>query len=203
MKHLLRILFVLALFFGVASHAHAAGFHVGVVDPTACGPANPSICFIVDGNGPLTDFQFTSAACNSSVPTTGGTPFCLELINGSLNDVITSITLDLSSDALDGQEPTCDSSSTFLGSCTTLPDGSVILTFTGIPGQPFGPTDVEDIYVLGLDDPSILTDGPGGGVTVQVAATPEPDSFLLFGTGVMMAGLYLTKRPLLSAFGKK
>ncbi len=203
MKYLLSALFVLTLFCGITSQAHASNFHVGVVDPTTCDTANPSICLIADPTGSISGFQFTTAICNSGVPTSGGTPFCLELINGTLNQTINSIVLDISSAALGGQTPMCDTTAAFTGSCTPQPDGSELFTFTGVPGQPFGPGVVEDIYVAGLTNSAALTDGPGGGVTIEVAATPEPDSLLLFGTGAMMAGLYLTKRPLLSAFGKK
>jgi hypothetical protein len=37
-------------------------------------------------------------------------------------------------------------------------------------------------------------DFQGGSGTVGVGVAPEPDSLLLFSTGVMMAGLYMSRR---------
>jgi hypothetical protein len=194
MKYLLRILFVLALFCGVTSHAHAV--RIGLADPNSCGP-NLSACNIIDANGPITGFQFTTGACNPSFPIPSGA-FCIDLFNQT-NDIITSVTLSIPDSALDGQTPQCDTTSSFVGSCTVVPGGTDTFLFTGIPSQPFGPGVVEDLYVSGIDDPTNFNNH----LTVVVASTPEPDSLLLFATGVMMAGLYLAKRRNLFAFGKK
>jgi hypothetical protein len=191
MKYLLRILFVLALFCGVTSHAHA--LRIGLVDPNSCGP-NPSTCSIIDANGPITGFMFTAGACNNSGIPSGA--FCIDLFNQT-NEIITSVTLSIPDSALGGLTPVCDTTSSFIGSCTTS-GGIDTFDFTGIPSQPFGPGVVEDLYVSGID-PTVFDNY----ATLKVAATPEPDSLLLFSTGVMMAGLYLAKRHNLFAFGKK
>jgi hypothetical protein len=197
MKYLLRVLFILALSCGFASHAHATLFHVGNVDPNSCGPNNLSACSIIDANGPITGFTFDTSACNASGIPAGA--FCLDLFNQT-SEVITSITLSIPDSALEGLTPVCDTTASFTGSCTMLPDGTDVFTFTGVPGQPFGPGVVDDLYVSGIGiDPTIFDNG----ATLVVAATPEPDSLLLFSTGVMMAGLYLGKRHNLFAFGKK
>jgi hypothetical protein len=198
MKYLLSVLFVLALFCGVTSYSHAqpgGNFHVGVVDPNTCNaPSDPSACTIQDATGPVTGpFTFEMSACLLSGIPAGS--YCLDLFNASGVD-ITSITLSIPDSDLGGQTPVCDTTSAFMGSCTTAPGGLDIFSFIGN----FPPRTIEDIYVAGLNDPSVLTNAD---VAIEVAATPEPDSLLLFATGAMMAGLYLTKRPLLSAFGKK
>jgi hypothetical protein len=195
MKYLLRVLFILALFCGVTSHAHASDFHVGAVDPNSCGPGNLSACSIIDANGPIAGFMFETTACNASGIPSGA--YCIDLFNQT-SEVITSITLSIPNSALGGLTPVCDTTASFTGSCSMLPDGTDVFTFTGVPSQPFGPGVVEDLYVSGID-PTIFDNG----ATLVVAATPEPDSLLLFSTGVMMAGLYLAKRHNLFAFGKK
>jgi hypothetical protein len=197
MKYLLSVLFVLALFCGVTSYSHAqpgGNFHVGVVDPNTCGP-DFSACTIQDATGPITGpFTFATAACLLSGIPAGS--YCLDIFNQSGVD-ITAITLSIPVSDLGGQTPVCDTTSAFMGSCTPGPDGTELFSFTD---GTFPSGSIEDIYVAGLNDPSVLTNAD---VTITVAGTPEPDSLLLFSTGVMMAGLYLTKRPLLSAFGKK
>ena len=80
MKYLLRVLFILALFCGVSSHARAQGFHAGLADPNTCGPVNTSACTIVDATGPITGFQFSTSACTlSEVPAAPPTPYCIAL----------------------------------------------------------------------------------------------------------------------------
>jgi hypothetical protein len=192
MKYLLRILFVLALFCGVTSHAHAV--RIGLADPNTCGP-DLSACNIIDSNGPITGFMFTTGACNNSDIPSGA--FCIDLFNQT-NEIITSVTLSIPDSALGGLEPVCDTTSSFIGSCTVVPGGIDTFLFTGIPSQPFGPGVVEDLYVSGID-PTVFDNY----ATLKVASTPEPDSLLLFSTGVMMAGLYLAKRHNFFAFGKK
>jgi hypothetical protein len=197
MKHLLRILFVLALFCGVTSQAHAV--HIGFADPNACGP-DLSACDIVDGNGPITGFQFAMSACNPMFTEIPAGSYCIDLFNQS-TVTITSITLTIPDSALGGLSPMCDTTTSFTGSCTIVPGGTDTFLFVGNPNDPFAPGDVEDLYLSGITASDVPTFN--NELTAVVASTPEPDSLLLFGTGAMMAGLYLAKRPLLSAFGKK
>src|SRR5258708_31141810 len=113
MKYLLRVLFVVGLFCGVTSHAHA--FRVGLADPNACGP-DLSACNIIDSNGPITGFMFTTEACNNSGIPSGA--FCIDLFNQT-NEIITSVTLSIPDSALGGQTPICDTTSSFVGSCSS------------------------------------------------------------------------------------
>jgi hypothetical protein len=199
MKHLLRILFVLALFCGVTRHAHANDFHMGATDPNQCGPGDFSGCSIINANDTVTGFVFDMAACSNHAidPAPAGSS-CIALFNDS-GETITSITLTIPDSVLDGLNPVCDTTPTFVGTtCSVVPGGIDTFVFTGIPGNPFGPDDTEDFYLLGID-PTIFDNN----ATIAVASTPEPDSLLLLSTGVMMAGLYLAKRRNLFAFGTK
>jgi hypothetical protein len=69
MKSLLRVLFILVLFCGFASHAHAAGvnFHVQVLDPANVCITNPSECFVADPTAPFA-VTFNAATCALADP---------------------------------------------------------------------------------------------------------------------------------------
>jgi len=196
MKYLLSVLFVLALFCGLTTQAHAGTFHVGATDPNSCSPNDTSSCFLID-SGPLTGFDFTTAGCSMSNAPEGA--FCIALFNGT-GETITSITLTiLTADIPPDQTAMCDTTADFFGSCSTSGDNSV---FSFTDGN-FKPRGTEVIYVVPDPDDTDFNPSFLSAATVTVTETPEPDSLLLFSTGVMMAGLYMAKRPLLSAFGKK
>jgi hypothetical protein len=190
MKYLLSVLFVLALFCGVTSSAHAQNFHVGVVDPdNGCVDFS---CVVYNSGMTIPGALFDSAGCSASpgvpTPPVGETAFCVDLFNATGTDV-TSVSLVVP--GLPGSG-TCDSNSVFTADCSMAGD---VDTFDFIGVLLPGHTAV--IYEYGLPAEDFDTN------TLSVTTTPEPDSLLLFATGAMMAGLYMAKRPLLSAFGKK
>jgi hypothetical protein len=197
MKHLLRVLFGLVLVCGVASHARAQDFHAGLADPNTCGPVNTSACTIVDAMGSITGFQFSNAACTApEVPAAPPTPYCIDLFNETAFN-ITSVTLSIPNSALGGLTPVCDTTMAFTGSCS-MSGGTDIFSFLGN----FKPGTVVDLYIFATDTPNFDPTVIDENATITVA-TPEPDSLLLLFTGVMMAGLYLAKRRIHFAFGKK
>ena len=202
MKHLLRVLFILALFCGVTGHARASGFHATVLDPTG------DSCLTPDNNCTIYDtstfsVQLSTAECTFLNLPDAATDGCFLGINGT-GETITSLSLIFSNAASLGSL-TCDNADNPPGLPATIftnPTCSstgppYTLSFTG--GDGLAPDGDFIIFEDGAD-PDDLGTGQG-----SVTITPEPDSFLLFSTGVMMmtAGLYLSKRNRLSAFAKK
>jgi hypothetical protein len=200
MKHLLRVLFVLALLCGGTSLAHADGidYRLTVLDPTNfCGdsPTN-SFCFFGTPGTPF-NVGLSVAACEpfglSSAPTTPPTPptpFGCLVINNVTGATITSLNLTFDG-PIEGQSASCDNagqdglaSALLVTSCTTTPT-QYILNFAGGTGVPNG----SDLIVF--EEGAAPSDFMG---TATVNPTPEPDSLLLFSTGVMMAGLYMSRR---------
>jgi hypothetical protein len=199
MKHLFRVLFCLALACGVASHARAQDFHVQVLDPMNMCVTDPAFCTIVD---PTMNFTvaFSQDACGQ-VPIGDlppeGTPYgCLVIANATTENFTSlSMTVDgPSSTTFDC--PTDISGSIFSSSQCSQDDpptdSTYNLFFSGGAGLP--PTDEMIVFETGLLPTSLAGTGS--------VNTPEPDSVLLMVTGTLMAGLYLSRKPLAVAFGR-
>jgi hypothetical protein len=200
MKYLLRVLFILALFCGFASHARAVAvdFHVQVLDPANVCITNPAECFVADATAPFA-VTFNSATCGLanppiSVPSPSG---CLIVFNATFQ---TFTSLDLTFGGLGDLTfdcPTSDPNSIFGSSTCTSNGGIDELSFSGGDGLP--PAQVMFIVENGVDPG--LFEGTG----MVGTATPEPDSLLLLSTGAIMmtAGLFANKRRRLFAIAKK
>ena len=100
MKHLLRVLLILALLCGVSSFARASAvdFHVQVLDPNVCGSIPiASGCLILDSSAPI-NVSLTAATCQfAGVPNLppGSDYGCAVLLNLTPND-ITSLNVTFS-----------------------------------------------------------------------------------------------------------
>jgi hypothetical protein len=203
MKHLLRIIFVLALLCGGSSLAHASGidYRMTVLDPPAVDTCNPvgvpqgspgnTNCTIFTG-GDISPINLSQAACNGAgvgEGLTSGTYGCFVIDNES-GSTITSLELSFLTGPLNDQPAGCDTagqngiaSALDVVSCTSA-NGRYDLSFAAdanfagvIPGNAL------IVFEQGADP----ADFQGGSGTVGVGVTPEPDSLLLFSTGVMMA----------------
>ncbi|WP_158944632.1 hypothetical protein [Granulicella sp. S190] len=195
MKQLLRIFFVLALLCGGSSIAKASGvdFRMTVLDPpNGCLPGDTS-CFAFNP-GQSFSVALSQNVCDQFDLGQGldqGTYGCL-LINNATTKTINSLTLSFLGAPLGNQDASCDSagqdgipSALNVVSCSEA-NGLYNLSFAGGTGIPAG----NDIIVFEEGANADLFQGGTGSVGV----TPEPDSLLLFSTGVMMAGLYMSRR---------
>ncbi len=202
MKYL-RVVLALALFFGFASYSKAVpvNFHVQVLDPD-CVTSPDAACTLHPADlGVPFGINLTASTCAdhgvTGLPT--DTPFGCFVGTNNTGVALTSVTLKFSDEGLEGDS--CDTDlfgtdppAAFASSSCSNPGGSEFdLVFSG---GSIGNTNQFVIVEVGAD-PSLF-DG-----FAAVAATPEPDSILLLSTGVMMAGLYLTKQRRLFAFLKK
>jgi hypothetical protein len=207
MKYLLRVLFILALSCGFASHARASSvdFHVQVLDPTcvttpdaACTilPADPGTPFSINLTAQTCIDQANAGHIPGGLPTA---PFGCFVGTNNTGVSLTGIDLGFDATLLDGAG--CD---------TNLPGGAFAVSSCTPPGV--GNTDYELSFSGGaivnsnffiILETGLPADDFIGTATVSVA-TPEPDSFLLLSTGAMMmaAGLF-RKSQRRFAFGKK
>jgi hypothetical protein len=198
MKHLLRVLFILALFCGVTSIARASAvdFSTQILDPI-CDPGNTSCALGPSDVGVPFAISLNMGLCTSHIPpVTGlptGTPFgCFVGTNNTGND-ITSFTLGFNNPGLDG-----DSCSTILpegispgpafgiSGCKVDPVGGFDISFSG---GSIGNSNQFIILEVGAD-PNLFN----GSATAN--PIPEPNSLILFSTGsmMMMAALFLKKQ---------
>ncbi|WP_433974541.1 hypothetical protein [Tunturiibacter lichenicola] len=190
MKYL-RAIFVLALFCGFSSLALAddIDFHMSVLDP----PQQLNYTSI-DNTDP---FAVSFSACPQIIKATA----CFTGFNDT-NTTFTSLSLVFDNSTnpkdpsdfinfLNGQTPTCDTTpalSLFGSSSCSLNEAETqyLLSFSGgsgiAPGQ---------FFFIAETGPTAAAFGTGTGV---VGITPEPDSLLLFATGVMMAGLFFFRQ---------
>ena len=197
MKYLLRVLFLLALYFGFSTQAQGVNYHVQVLDPVNICFANPAACVITDATAPFA-VTFNSATCTLapiSLPSPAG---CLIVFNETFT---TFTSLDMTFSGLGDLTfdcPTSNPLSIFASATCTSSDGIDKMSFSGGDGLPGG--QIMFIVEDGVDP--ALFDGTG---TVGTATTPEPESLLLFSTGVIMmtAGLFVNKQRRLFAHLKK
>jgi hypothetical protein len=198
MKHLLRVLFVLALSCGFVSHARAdsVDFHVQVLDPPNFCSSNPALCVVAD---PTASFPvtFTSGTCALEGLPSGSTDGCLIVVNDTF---LTFTSLDVTFPGLGSLTfdcPTSNPASIFASSTCTSSGGIDDLFFSGGDGLPGGQIMV--IVENGVDPDLFSGTGTVG------TATPEPESLLLLSTGMIMmtAGLFVNKRRRLFAIVKK
>jgi hypothetical protein len=205
MKHLLRVMFAVAMVLGFCSHAEASSvdFHVQVLDPNVC-ISNPSVCVILNASDPI-DISLSASTCKlAGVPDlpASGTYGCAVLFNLTIPpENITSLNLTFSGlGELTFDCPTDAAGSIFAQGTCGSPGGGVD-TFSFFDGSlPWLGEAV--IYESGVS-PSLFQGGTASANQPPITYTPEPDSLLLLSTGVMMAGLYLTKQRGLLAFLKK
>jgi hypothetical protein len=197
MKYLLRVLFALAILCGGSSLAHAdsVDYRMTVLDPPTCEMGN-TFCQEFDGADTLPTVNLSTAACNSVGINLGpdATSYGCFILSNFSGQTIDSLTLHFDLAPLGDQDASCDSqgqsglpSGLDVVSCTKdEANGVYNLIFGGGPGIPTGSNMI--VFEQGADP----ADFEGGNGTVGV--TPEPDSLLLFSTGVMMAGLYMSRR---------
>jgi hypothetical protein len=205
MKYLLRVLFILALFCGVTSHARADSFHVQVLDPSCV--TNPdAACTLLPGDpGTPIGINLTAQTCMDQIAHLPGgvlpaAPFgCFVGTNNT-------------GSSLDGVDISFNAAGIGVASCDTNLPGAIFLVSSCTPPAPNSPNPTYDLsfsggVVVNSNFFIILETGlPAGDFagTVTVSAIPEPDSLLLLSTGAMMmvAGLYLKKQRRF-AFGKR
>jgi len=208
MKHLIRILFVLALICSGSSIARADGvdFRMTVLDPPAVDACNPvgvpsgspgnTNCTIFTG-GDISPINLSQAACNGAgigAGLTSGTYGCFVVDNES-GSTIDSLELGFLLAPLDSQSASCDAdgqsglpSALNVVSCGPDPNNPLEYALDFAGGAGVAPGSALIVFEQGADP----SDFQGGSGTIGV--TPEPDSLLLFSTGVMMAGLYMSRR---------
>ncbi len=200
MKHLFRILFVAALFCCCSGIAKAdIDFRMTVLDPPNSCTSDMTQCFIHNAGEPFA-VALAQGTCpeglGGDLPTNSYGCFIGDNLTGG---TINSLTLTFEGAPLGNQPASCDAngqgnlpSALQVVSCTEV-NGTYILSFAG--GAGIAPFSDIIIFEQGTD-PAGFQGGEG-----VVGITPEPDSLLLFSTGVMMAGLYMSRRMWMTAKG--
>ena len=207
MKHLLRVLFILALFCGVTSiaRADAVDFHTQILDPT-CDPTNTSCAIGPTDVGVPFSIALDMGLCTSHQPPvtglpTDGTPFGCFVGTNNTGNAITSFTLVFNNAALDGGS--CDTTlpgevspgpAFGISACKVDPAGGFDITFSG---GSIGDSNQFIILEIGADPNDF-----DGSATAN--PTPEPNSLILFSTGaMMMMAAVFVKKQYRFALGKK
>ena len=186
------------LFCGLSSHARADGidFRATVLDgPNDCLGDNTG-CNIHDPTATLT-IALSQDACPNNI--TSDLPYGCYIGDNLTGETINSLSLIFTGAPFPGQVPSCDANgqdnvpSVFLVVTCQQVGNTYVLDFAGGPGVPTGTDFV--LFEEG-EDPAAFQ-GTG-----TVTVTPEPDSILLFSTGVMFFGLFaFWKSRLASASG--
>jgi hypothetical protein len=193
---LFRLLTLIALVCGLSVSALGNTFHVKVLDPNSF----PTVD--LDGSNPSFDVSFFACDQENGGPNNA-------CFSGHNDTDMTFDTLSLTFDSpfLAGVGADCVTNVTLSdfnnSSCPAVVPGSgeITLDFSGTPGitpnQTFIIVESNDGCTDPNAGPCITPDELGNVVLTATVATPEPNSFLLLGSGMMLAGAVVFGRRLL------